>query len=147
MTIDLKNNTKSKSLSLRKIRKELRRTLQLLGYRKAELSVLFVGPVRMRTLNRTYRGIDRATDVLSFSLSEGQAHPDPEGVLGDIVVCVAVAERQAREIGHSFEEEIRRLLIHGLLHLIGYDHEGGKEEKRRMEKKEGELWDAVSAVA
>lgn len=93
----------------------------------------------MRTLNRRYRGKDKPTDVLSFSLQEGEfAHIQPN-ILGDIVISVPTAARQAADAGHSFKKEIDRLLVHGLLHLIGYDHERGPREAARMRRKEQDL--------
>ncbi len=93
----------------------------------------------MRTLNRNYRGMDRTTDVLSFALREGPfADLQPE-FLGDIVISVPVAERQARERGHSLGREIEFLLVHGLLHLLGYDHERGPAQARKMQRMESLL--------
>jgi len=93
----------------------------------------------MRSLNYRYRGIDRTTDVLSFSQREGQfagLHPQ---LLGDIVISVPTAARQAREQKHSLSRELERLLVHGLLHLLGYAHEHDPAEARRMRRKEGLL--------
>ncbi len=90
----------------------------------------------MRSLNRRYRGIDRTTDVLSFSFHEGSFGDLRQEALGDIVISVPQAERQAREAGHPFVREIEILLIHGLLHLLGYDHERSPSEARRMRRKE-----------
>jgi probable rRNA maturation factor len=90
----------------------------------------------MRSLNRRFRGIDRTTDVLSFSFREGAFGDLRPDALGDIVVSVPQAERQAREARHSFVREIEILLIHGLLHLLGYDHERGPSEARRMRRRE-----------
>jgi len=99
----------------------------------------------MRTLNRRYRGKDRTTDVLSFALREGPfARVQPE-FLGDIVICVPVAEKQAREAEHSLASEIELLLVHGLLHLLGYDHEKGAREARRMRRKEEQLIKRLAA--
>jgi probable rRNA maturation factor len=103
------------------------------------LSVLFIGDQAMRTLNRTWRGKDRTTDVLSFSLREGSfPHIRPE-MLGDIVICIPEAVRQADEAGHPLAIEIERLLVHGLVHLLGYDHERGLVEARRMDRMEHQL--------
>lgn len=99
----------------------------------------------MRSLNRRYRGRDRTTDVLSFSLREGAFPRVQPAMLGDIVVSVPSAERQAREYGHSLEREIDRLLVHGLLHLVGYDHERGGAEQRRMERRERQLLRGLGA--
>jgi rRNA maturation RNase YbeY len=90
----------------------------------------------MRTLNRRYRGKDETTDVLSFSLREGRFPSIQPDMLGDIVISIPVAVRQARREGHSISREIDRLLVHGLVHLLGYDHERGPREARRMARKE-----------
>lgn len=87
----------------------------------------------IRELNRAYREKDKPTDVLSFPISE---EVGGWTVLGDIVISVDTAKRQAEYIGHSLEEEIKRLLVHGFLHLLGYDHELGKEEEREFFKLE-----------
>ena len=93
----------------------------------------------MRTLNRAWRNKDKPTDVLSFSLREGRfLHIQPD-MLGDIVISVPVAARQADEAGHSLAIELERLLVHGLVHLLGYDHEKGIREARGMERKERQL--------
>ena len=100
---------------------------------RAEASLIFVGAARMRTLNRKYRRQDRPTDVLSFPLMEGCRFPAPPRgprVLGDVVLCTPVATRQARENGIPVSEEVARLFVHGLLHLLGYDHAVPAQEKK-----------------
>ncbi len=109
------------------------------GIPDAELSILFTGDRAMRSLNRRYRGIDRTTDVLSFSHREGQFAEIRRDILGDIVISVPTAARQARERNHSLGREIERLLVHGLLHLLGFDHERGPAEACRMRRKEVRL--------
>jgi probable rRNA maturation factor len=99
----------------------------------------------MRTLNRQYRGKDRTTDVLSFSLREGPFSEVQPEVLGDIVIAVPTAARQAAEAGHALGREIEVLLVHGLLHLLGYDHERGGNEERRMKRRELQLLKRLSA--
>ncbi len=107
----------------------------------------------MKRLNTRYRGIARATDVLSFPLSDRplpvtrEKCDDTPLPLGDIVVCVPIALLQAEEYGVPFHEEMQRLLVHGLLHLVGYDHELNSYQKRKMVKKERELLDALKTVA
>jgi probable rRNA maturation factor len=98
----------------------------------------------MRALNQAYRGKNRATDVLSFAFREGRFAELQTGLLGDIVICVPVAEKQAREAGHSLGREIELLLVHGLLHLLGYDHEQGPREARRMKSREAMLLKRIS---
>ena len=109
----------------------------------AEVSVLLVGDRAMRTLNRRYRGKDRTTDVLSFPMREGGFPRVRQELLGDIVLCVPVAVRQARSAGVKLREEIDRLLAHGLLHLLGYDHERGGRDARRMEARERSMREAL----
>jgi probable rRNA maturation factor len=101
-----------------------------------QVSVVLVGERAMRSLNKSWRGKDRPTDVLSFSQREGEGgglHPE---VLGDVVICVPVARRQAREAGHCLAAELDRLAVHGLLHLAGYDHEQSPAAARAMRRRE-----------
>ena len=118
--------------------------LENLGLPDAELSVLFTGDRTMRALNRQYRGKDETTDVLSFSLTEGRFGRVQPDMLGDIVISVPVAWRQATEADHSLQQELNRLLIHGLLHLAGYDHEQGVHEARLMRTMERRLLRGLS---
>jgi probable rRNA maturation factor len=94
-----------------------------------EVSLAFVGERAIRTLNRKFMKKDRPTDVLSFPL--GEKGPDGKFYLGDIVIAVPIAARQARDKGHSLDRELRLLAIHGFLHLLGYDHFAGIEEEER----------------
>ena len=96
-----------------------------------EVSVLFCADGRMRTLNRRWRGLDRPTDVLSFPAASGGAGED--GFLGDIVISVPYASRSARRREEPPAREIDRLLVHGLLHLAGYDHETDHGEMDALE--------------
>ena len=99
-----------------------------------QVSVSFVESDEIHSLNLSFRGVDRETDVLSFP----QMQTDPRGVdiLGDIVLCLDVAEAQAEEFGHGIERELAYLSVHSFLHLMGYDHidEADKTEMRAMEK-------------
>ncbi len=95
---------------------------------KIEVSVLFCGDGAIRTLNRRYRKVDAPTDVLAFPAQS-------RGLLGDIVISVPYASRQARRRGESPAREIDRLLLHGLLHLSGYDHETDRGEMTALEQK------------
>ena len=98
---------------------------------RGEVALALVSDARMRTLNRTYRRKDYATDVLSFPA-------DVPPALGDLVIANGVARRQAREAGHSFQTELRVLALHGLLHLLGYDHES-PDDDGRMRRAESRL--------
>jgi len=115
-----------------------RRLLGALGLREAELSVLLVSDREMRVLNRRYRGRDRATDVLAFAQREGPGGA-PDGLLGDVVISVDSARRQAAEGGRPLLREGERLLIHGVLHLLGYEHERSAAEAQRMQRRERAL--------
>ncbi|TAN61585.1 rRNA maturation RNase YbeY [bacterium] len=106
--------------------------LEELGLKGSEVSVLITGDEGMRALNKKFRRIDKPTDVLSFPMDES-------GMLGDIAISVDKVVLQAKEFGVSFEEELARLLIHGLLHLIGYDHVKGGRQAAKMKAKEAVL--------
>lgn len=115
-----------------KTRKMTETALRGLGCSDCEVSVLLTGNGRIRELNAVYRKIDRPTDVLSFPME------DPY-MLGDIVISVEKARAQAGEFGVSLDEEMARLLVHGLLHLLGYDHVRGGRQAAKMKKAEDEL--------
>ncbi len=94
---------------------------------RGEVTVALVSDRRMRSLNRSFRGVDRATDVLAFA-----AEPP---LLGDIVIATGVATRHAREAGHALGTELRVLALHGLLHLLGFDHETDGGAMARIERR------------
>ncbi|MGC1380547.1 MAG: rRNA maturation RNase YbeY, partial [Candidatus Baltobacteraceae bacterium] len=121
-----------------------RRLLEAARAGDAALSLTIVGDSRIRALNRTYRGRDYATDVLSFPL-DGATPPgaDREHLLGDVVISVETARRQAAEYGAPVQREIYRLLIHGILHLMGHDHEA-PGERRMMRREERRLAAAIA---
>jgi probable rRNA maturation factor len=105
----------------------------------AQVTVLLVGDRAMRALNRRWRGKDAPTDVLAFSQREGEGgglHPE---LLGDVVISVATALRQARENRCCLAAELDRLVAHGLLHLLGYEHEGDPAGARAMRRREEAL--------
>lgn len=102
-----------------------------------EFNVIFVGEKKIREINREYRGIDRVTDVISFALEDDKSMPFEFGrLLGDIYICVERMKEQASSYGHSLIREQGFLTIHGLLHLLGYDHMTKEEEKIMFEKQE-----------
>lgn len=114
----------------RELTRFLREALAAVGI-QGELSVLLTGDAQIRALNRQYRRKDKATDVLSFP-----AAPDAcasSGVAGDLVISIETAFRAAEQRGHSLDAEIRILLLHGLLHLAGYDHETDDGAMQRKE--------------
>jgi len=113
----------------------------------AELSILITDDTTIHGLNRQWRGKDRPTDVLSFPQdAEGQ----PEGavrLLGDVVISADTAARQAEESGESLEQAVTRLLIHGVLHLLGHDHVHGGHQARKMKQEEARVMAAVRRAA
>lgn len=109
---------------------------KLYGLETAEVSVTLTDNAYIHELNKRYRGVDRPTDVLSFALNESR-EPETLGgpevdVLGDLVISVERAEAQARDYGHSLRREMAFLTVHGMLHLLGYDHME-EEEREEME--------------
>lgn len=109
-----------------------------------ELSIALVDEEEMARLNEQYRGIPEATDVLSFGCDEPCPTPGDEPItLGDVVLAPSVAERQAAELGHTVEHELDVLLVHGILHLLGYDHERDQDAEA-MSAREAALLEAYA---
>jgi probable rRNA maturation factor len=123
-------------------------TVEAVRQEGAHMTVAFVRDRKMRALNREFRGKDLATDVLSFPA--GEADDAPGHYLGDVVISIDTAMRQAGDMGHTLEREINELLIHGVLHLCGYDHETDQGEMNRLELRlrrrllESGRWSVVS---
>lgn len=125
---------KVKGVESKLLSKIAHRALEVLGLSKVELSIALVSDAQIKRLNKLYRNKDKPTDVLSFPIGE---KVNGWLILGDIVISVDTARRQAQELGYSLEEELKRLLVHGLVHLLGYDHElEGEEEKKFFELEE-----------
>jgi probable rRNA maturation factor len=141
--IYLRNSTRKHALPLRRLERSARRLLAATGRPDASLSLTFVGDAAMRRVNREHRGKDRTTDVLSFPLFEPFAVPrralagHAELLIGDIIISVDAAARQAAAYDAKLEAEIERLLVHGVAHLLGHDHEVPRERARmvRAEKR------------
>ena len=114
------------------------RVLASEGVGTAELGIVVTDDETVRTLNREYAGDDYATDVLSFSLEEGEDFASPDGVkrLGEVIVSYPTAERQAEEAGCSVDDEMGHLLVHGILHLLGYGHAEATDEERMRSREE-----------
>jgi probable rRNA maturation factor len=114
----------------RRLADRLRRAMVAAGEGASEVSVRLVDDREIRALNREWRGKDQPTDVLSFAMREGEGgwlHPE---LLGDIAISIDTATRQADEEGRTLEEELLHLAVHGLVHLVGYDHATVDEERR-----------------
>jgi probable rRNA maturation factor len=125
------------------------RVLSAVGESRSELSLELTGDGRMRRLNREYRKKDRPTDVLAFPIREAVM---PRGMrpvtqmLGDVVISLPTAVRQAKEAGRSIDDELAMLLVHGMLHLCGYDHERNRRQAARMSRRERALLHLISPV-
>ena len=149
MKILIKNQQRHRPLNRTRIIKAASNILSLLDQSRltgTELSILFVGNRKMLSLNLDYRGIRKTTDVLSFEAHITVKKGKVNNILGDIVINVPRAELQANAFGSGFYDEIYRLLIHGTLHLLGYDHEGSEYKARKMRKKELEILNAVTKM-
>jgi probable rRNA maturation factor len=120
----------SVSLRSRQVRSIAEKMLRHLGREEHELSVLLTDDAFIRTLNETHRGKDRPTDVLAFPQDEAEGTPTAmdHGLLGDVVISLDTAERQAKGRKHALLDEVSFLLAHGILHLVGYDHQNDEEE-------------------
>ena len=137
MPVTLSSRLRRRRLHLPRLQSLAERILRAAGAARAELSLLLVGDRSMRRLNRLYRRTDRTTDVLAFSMPVTRhASPVTSDLLGDVVISLPQAARQAARAGHALERELTVLVIHGLLHLLGYDHERSAREARRMSRRE-----------
>jgi probable rRNA maturation factor len=139
MKIWIRNQQKHILLDPRKLKRVANRVLSALALPEAELSILLVDDVQIQDLNRRYLHRDQPTNVLAFSMREGAfslLHPQ---LLGDLVISVETARRQSPRFGLEHLDMIVLLMIHGILHLVGYDHEGDRAEAQRMTQKQKEL--------
>ncbi|MFQ5541209.1 MAG: rRNA maturation RNase YbeY [Candidatus Binatia bacterium] len=134
MSVEIVTLGKGKRITARRVKEKAERILEILNQNRAELSLAIVGNREIQKLNSRYRNRDEPTDVLSFP-SEGYL-PTGEKLLGDVIISVEQAKKQAREGMKKLEEELETLLIHGILHLLGYEHEGSVKEARRMRRME-----------
>ena len=116
----------------------MEKALKDLGCDHSELSILITGNDQIHELNMKYLNRDKPTNVLAFPMT-GALGGIETGMLGDIVISVDTAKREAYEMRITFHERIRELLVHGLLHLMGYDHEKSEKDERKMRKEEKRL--------
>jgi len=120
------NNLTTTPIEEEILKKVAEKILEGENKRNTDLSIALVGPGRIRKLNKKYRGKNRMTDVLSF----------PDNGLGEIVICLREVKKNAKKFGSSFKKELSTCLIHGILHLLGYDHEKSVEEVKKMRDRE-----------
>lgn len=130
--IVLQNPNRYPEVRARRLRPWLARLLAAVASGRESLGVRFCSDREMRRVNREYRNLDKTTDVLSF--------PGEDGHVGDILISIPTACRQAAAAGHGTEREIRTLLLHGVLHCLGYDHETDGGEMERVERRLRRTW-------
>ena len=122
-----------------KIEAKARKILSALAYLKSELSVVLVDDELMSSLNWQYRRRRGPTNVLAFAMREGEFGEISPELLGDVIISLPTAQRHAEEAGISLDDMISRLLVHGILHLVGFDHEQGEDSVWEMEQRGAEL--------
>ena len=141
MPVEILRRGGGKKYPARRLKSVAARILKLLKKNKAELSVALIGNAEMRKLNRQFRKKDYPTDVLSFPAAPGM--PGGVRLIGDVVISVDKAKEQAKEGGRTLDEEMISLLIHGVLHLLGYDHERSAKDARIMGRLEKKIYRAL----
>ena len=139
MPLSLQNRQRSVHLNTAKLGRDVRCLMTYLGCEQQELSIVFSNDQFMQKLNRTYRQKDYATNVLAFPQDTSEFEHQDNSLLGDIVIAVPTAAREAHALEQSIEDRLFYLIIHGLLHLLGYDHERSTEDRLAMEAREAEI--------
>jgi probable rRNA maturation factor len=143
MKIWIRNRQKHIPLNLKKIRRAAQRILSELGLLEAELSLLLVNDLQIQALNRRYLRRDKPTNVLAFPMRKGEFSTLHPHLLGDLVISVETAKRQSNRFGLGEMEMVILLMVHGILHLIGYEHEGTKKGAREMTFKQKQLFQCI----
>ncbi len=140
--LGVSNISRCRFLTKRKLKGIVKSVLGYAGIKDASLSIVFATDREIKRLNRLYLGKNRFTDVLSFSMREGKRLKKDSSILGDIVISVDRARKQARRFDSTFEKEMYLYIIHGILHLLGYCDEVPSSRKR-MRRKEEEILKAL----
>lgn len=138
--LEFSNNTKKYRVNEEKLKALVNKIARLSGIKKGTLSLSFVGEKKIRDINKEFRGIDKSTNVISFPFMD---YAGEEFIIGDIVICLSVAKEQAKKEGNDFHQYIAFLIIHGFLHLLGFDHIR-EEDRIVMEKKEEEIFRKIN---
>lgn len=137
MAVEITRRGAGRKVPTRALKKIAQAILDIMGRSAAELSLALIGNAEMRSLNARYRKKDYPTDVLSFPVEGGS--PGVGALLGDVIISVDKAREQARERRRTEAEEIVTLLIHGVVHLLGYDHERSARDARAMKRQEDKI--------
>ncbi|MGB5217298.1 MAG: rRNA maturation RNase YbeY [Smithella sp.] len=145
MKMQIENRQSRFKIEKKKIRSTVAGILKLMDCPDKEVSIVFTDDKNIQTLNKTYLGRDKTTNVISFSLQEGEYGNINPQLLGDVVISVDTAQKDALKGNLTLEQEIDFLLIHGILHLLGYNHENtSKAEARNMQQKEKEIFSKLN---
>jgi rRNA maturation RNase YbeY len=139
MTIRIQNRQRAVTIDTATVKKRVLKIMGYLGHSDQELSVVFGSDRLLQELNRTYRQKDHPTNVLAFPQSPTYEGEPATPMLGDVIVALPTAAREAHDLQQSLEERVVYLLLHGILHLLGYDHEGSATQRRRMEALERQV--------
>ena len=139
MEVLIDNRQNNLKIPLKKIKKTARAILNALDFPDGELSILIVGDQQIAKLNLAYLNTQGSTNVIAFPMREGQFNEITPNLLGDVVISIETAQQEAHAACISLQNRFNQLLIHGILHLLGYDHEQTQEEAERMEKKSNSL--------
>ena len=139
MTIRIHNRQRTVAIDTAAVRKRILQIMMYLGHSDQELSVVFGSDRLLQELNRTYRHQDRPTNVLAFPQSPTYEGEPATPMLGDVIVALPTAAREAYDLQQALEERVVYLLLHGILHLLGHDHEGSATQRRRMEALERQV--------
>jgi probable rRNA maturation factor len=131
--IEVVNRQRSRTLNLKQWRDFGEKVLQAIGGKKRNATIVFVSDATIKELNKRFRGKNYATDVLSFPSRAETFELENQSVMGEVVISVPRAATQAKEHGLNFSDEVRQLILHGLLHLCGHDHETDRGEMNRLE--------------
>ena len=149
MHLNLNNFKSSKFIKLSKseildVVKEVLKTVEYKFTKNHQLNLSFVSSEEMKVLNKTYRNQDKSTNVLSFELPKNFPTGDKKTLIGEIALCEEIIEQEAKKYKKIFENRLKHMIIHGLLHLIGFDHIK-KEEENKMESIEKKIMKSISA--
>ena len=144
MGVLIDNQQSKYKISLKKIRQKAQTVLNALGKPDGELSILIVDNSRIGELNEKYLNRVGPTNVIAFPMQEGRFSSISPHLLGDVVISVEIAAKEGKSFGISLEERFIQLLVHGILHLLGYDHEKTDQEAEKMEQKSEELLELIN---
>lgn len=141
MRIQIDNRQRKQTILKRPLRKIAQKILSVSGFPEAELSILILDNAGIQAINRDYLQRDRPTNVISFAMQEGEGGGLSPLLLGDVVISAERAAEDAAEAAIPVEHELAFLLLHGILHLLGYDHErGSAAQAQQMETREQEIF-------